>query len=70
MTIRIPLAKGHCATVLSVYAPTLSCDNKVKKEFYEALQSTLTRVPHTDKITLLGDLNARVSSIQTIWAMF
>ncbi|MES9976207.1 MAG: reverse transcriptase domain-containing protein [Candidatus Thiodiazotropha sp.] len=46
-------------TVISVYAPTLSADNSVKEEYYEALQQVVSGVPNRDILIIAGDWNAR-----------
>ena len=67
MTWRIPLAKGHHATLISAYAPTLDSDNDTKESFYDLLDNTLRRIPRKDKILLLGDFNARVGTDHNTW---
>ncbi len=62
MTWRIPLGKGHYATLISAYAPTLDAEEGIKDAFYESLDTVLLKVPHTDKLVLLGDFNARVGT--------
>ncbi|XP_053537268.1 craniofacial development protein 2 [Ictalurus punctatus] len=40
---------------------------KVKAKFYEDLHSVISDVPRTDKITILGNFNARVSIDSSAW---
>jgi len=53
--------------IISAYAPTLLNDEFTKQEFYEALHSVLRSVPCADKLFLMGDFNARVSSDCSTW---
>ena len=64
MTLGIPLSKNRFVTVLSVYGPTLDSSEDV---FSQQLDSTLQETPRTDKIILLGDLNARVGRDSHAW---
>ncbi|XP_077091366.1 uncharacterized protein LOC143742394 [Siphateles boraxobius] len=68
MTWRIPLAKVRYATLLSAYAPTLDAEESIKDVFYESLDAALLKVPHTDKLVLMGDFNARVGSNNMLWS--
>jgi len=63
----IRLTRGRFATLLSAYAPTLDSSNEEKNTFYAALRSTLQHVPHTDKLLLLGDFNARAGANHQVW---
>lgn len=67
MTLRIPLAKTHFGTLLSVYAPTLPSNTETKDSFYQSLDEILRPIPKTEKILLLGDFNARVGQNNRIW---
>ena len=68
ISMSLPLSRGRFATVLSAYAPTLdSSDEEKKTSFYAALRSTLQHIPRTDKLLLLGDLNARVGANHQVW---
>lgn len=58
MTWRIPLVKGCFATLISAYAPTLDTDDNIKDAFYESLDATLSKIPASDKLVLMGDFNA------------
>ena len=57
ITWRIPLAKSQHATLLSAYAPTLPSEEQAKDTFYNCLHEALQRIPPTDKIVLMGDMN-------------
>ena len=67
MTLRFPLAKNSLDTFVSVYSPTLDSSDDVKDCFYDTLYSTLRIILQNDKITLLGDFNARVGRNHDIW---
>ena len=67
MTLRIPLVSNRHATIVSVYAPTLTSTEDIKDTFYEHLNNTLSSIPRQDKIILLGDFNARVGSNHLVW---
>ena len=67
MTMRLPLDKNAYATLISVYAPTLTNSDDNKEEFYNQLTSTLGQVPRTDKLLLIGDFNARIGSDFSKW---
>jgi len=67
MTLRIQLAKGRHVTLTSTYAPTLVADDAAKDRFYDDLHRTLRSIPHSDKIFLLGDFNARVGADYDAW---
>ena len=68
MTLRIPLTRSRHVTLISAYAPTLTSDENIKDAFYDLLERTLQNIPHTDKILLLGDFNARVGSNNLVWS--
>ncbi|KAK2183061.1 hypothetical protein NP493_325g02047 [Ridgeia piscesae] len=59
MTMRLPLSKANFATIISVYAPTLTNPDDNKEAFYNQLASVLSGIPRTDKLLLIGDFNAR-----------
>ena len=67
MTMRIPLAKNGNATLISVYAPTMTNPDEAKENFYNQLRSTLHSIPHTDKLILMGDFNARIGRDYEKW---
>lgn len=69
MTMRLPLAKDNSATLISVYAPTMTHTDEKKEAFYSQLAYTLRQVPHTDKLILMGDFNARIGSEYDKWPL-
>ena len=67
MTLRLNLGKDRFATILSVYAPTLTSSEEAIATFYALLRDTLRSIPKADKILILGDLNARVGTASDVW---
>ena len=62
MTLRMPLAKERFLTLVCVYAPTMMYSSEDKETFYHSLADVVDQVPNTDKLLMLGDLNARVGN--------
>ena len=67
MSIRIPLAKGSFATIISAYGPTVDTDEGTKDQFYDDLQTIIQNTQVNDKLILLGDLNSRVGTDSEVW---
>ena len=67
MTLRLLLSCNKHATIVSAYAPTITNPDKVKDKFYDDLDNIISATPHTDKLLLLGDFNARVGSDNQTW---
>lgn len=59
MTLCLCIGKEGWATLLSVYAPTMTNTEQTITEFYKQLHSMISNVPYHDKLILLGDFNAR-----------
>ena len=53
--------------IISAYAPTLSSTPEAKYQFYEALQETLSGIPNSKGIYLLGDFNAHIWTDWQAW---
>ena len=71
------LLKFHLSylTVLSIYAPTNPSNSTSEaaipsEAFYDQLQSTLSSVPSSDMLVIMGDFNARVGSDCSSWSSF
>ena len=60
MMLRLPLSKNNFATIISVYASTMTNPYENKEAFYNQLASVPSRIPRTDKLLLTGDINARI----------
>ncbi|KAK2192722.1 hypothetical protein NP493_24g04000 [Ridgeia piscesae] len=60
MTMRLPLSKVNFTTIISMYAPTMTNPDENKEAFYNKLASVLSGIPRTDKLLLIGDINARI----------
>ena len=67
MMMRLPLSKDNFATIISVYAPTMTDPDENKEAFYNQLASVLSDIPHTDKLLLIGDFNARIGRENDKW---
>ena len=67
MTLRLPLSDNKHATIVSVYAPTMTNPDEVKDKFYNDLDDVMSATPRSDKLMLLGDLNARVGTDHQTW---
>ena len=69
MTMRLPLSKDNFATIISVYAPTMTNPDENKEAFYNQLASVLSGIPRTDKLLLIGDFNARIGRENDKWPL-
>ncbi|KAL8594800.1 hypothetical protein ACOMHN_047517 [Nucella lapillus] len=67
MTLRLPLSENAYATMISIYALTMTNQDENKEAFYQQLDEVVRRVPADDKLIILGDLNARIGSNHTTW---
>ena len=57
MTVQFPLSKKRCATLISVYAPTMQYSDEDKEKFYSELRAAIDAVPSADRLIILGDFN-------------
>ena len=69
MTMRLRLSKDTFATIISVYAPTMTNPDENKEAFYNQLASVLSGIPRTDKLLLIGDFNARIGRENDKWPL-
>ena len=69
MTMRLPMSKDKFATIISVYAPTMTNPYENKEAFYNQLASVLSCIPRTDKLLLIGDFNARIGKDNDKWLL-
>ena len=61
--IRARFNSKYCKlTILLCYAPTNEADDEVKDDFYEQLQTAISKVPLDDMLLLLGDMNVKVDN--------
>ena len=69
MTMRLPLSKDNCATIFSVYAPTITNPDENKEAFHNQLASVLSGIPRSDKLLLIRDFNARIGRENDKWLL-
>ena len=67
MTMKLPLS--NFATIISVYAPTMTNPDENKEAFYNQLASVFSGIPRTDKLLLIGDFNARIGRDNEKWPL-
>ena len=70
LTTRLPLSKDSFATIINVYAPTMTNPDENKEAFYNQLASVLSAIPRTDKLLLIGYFNARIGREKDKWPLF
>ena len=68
ISLRLSISKDRYATLLSIYAPTMTNPEEDKTAFYSQLREVLRSVPKDDKIFLMGDFNARVGTDSDTWS--
>ena len=66
LSLRLHTSTG-LVNLISVYAPTLGATNDTKDEFYDQLDSFISRIPKEEQLILLGDFNARVGADCDSW---
>ena len=69
MTMRLPMSKDNFVTIISVYTPTMTNPDENKEAFYNRLASVLSGIPRTDKLLLIGDINARIVRDNDKWSL-
>ena len=69
ITMRLSLSKDNFATIISVYAPTMTNPDENKEAFYNQLASVLSDIPRTDKLLLIGDFNVRIGRDNDKWPL-
>ncbi|KAK2193850.1 hypothetical protein NP493_5g15075 [Ridgeia piscesae] len=69
MMMRLSLSKGNFATIISVYAPTMTHPDENKEAFYNQLPSFFSGIPRIDKLLLIGDFNARIERKNDKWPL-
>ncbi|KAK2189514.1 hypothetical protein NP493_103g00016 [Ridgeia piscesae] len=68
-TMRLPLSKDNFATIISVYAPTMTNPDEYKEASYNQLASVLSGIPCRDKLLLIGDFKARIGRENDKWPL-
>ena len=66
LALRMKMSAGF-VNIISTYDLTLTSTPEAKDQFYEALQETLSGIPSSEGIYLLGDFNARVGTDWQAW---
>ena len=69
LTMRLPLRKNNFATIIRMYAPTMTNPDVNKEAFYNQLASVDSGIPPTDKLLLIGDFNARIGRDNDKWPL-
>ena len=69
ITLRLPLSKDNFATIISVYAPTMTNADENNEAFYNQLASVLNSILRTDKLLLIGYFNARIRRDNDKWPL-
>ena len=67
MSLRVPIGKERHASLICVYAPTMTYPVEEKEHFYQELTKVVDKVPTADKLIILGDFNARVGKDHTTY---
>ncbi|BHF80219.1 hypothetical protein SprV_0702334300 [Sparganum proliferum] len=67
MSFRLPLLEGKFVITISAYAPSMTSPDAAKDKLYEDLHALLVTVSKTNKLTVLGDFNARVGTDHAAW---
>ena len=68
MTTRFPLSDNAYATLVSVYAHTMTNQDEHKDAFYQELNKVIRSVPAGDRLIIMWDFRARIGSNHTAWA--
>ena len=58
ITSRLPLSGNKHASIVIAYAPTMINPNEVKDKFLNDLDDVISATSRTDKLILLGNINA------------
>ncbi|XP_019226260.1 PREDICTED: craniofacial development protein 2-like [Nicotiana attenuata] len=61
MSIKLVVG-GFTVNVISAYAPQVSLDQEVKKQFWEDLDEMVRSIPHTEKFFIGGDFNGHIGA--------
>ncbi|KAK2158016.1 hypothetical protein NP493_1829g00003 [Ridgeia piscesae] len=69
MTMRLPLSKDNFATIIIMYAPTMTNPDENKEAFYNQLACVLSGIPRTEQLLLIGDFNRRLGRDSDKWPL-
>ena len=67
MKLHLPVSGKRFITIISVYAPTMTCTEEIRKQCYADLDTELRDMPSTVKLLILGDFNARFGMDKEQW---
>ncbi|BHF58608.1 hypothetical protein SprV_0100156000 [Sparganum proliferum] len=67
MSLCLPLRGGKFVTIVSFYIPPMTSPDETRNKCHEDLHALPTTVPKADKLTVLGDFNARVGTDHAAW---
>ena len=67
MNLCFPLNRTHLVTIISAHAPTCTCPDEAKQQFYEDLDHLIKATVPNYKLIILGDFNARISKVSNDW---
>ena len=67
ITMRLPLKKNAYATIISVYALTMTNPEEINEGFYSTLRDIVKAILITDKLIITGGSNARVGREVENW---
>ncbi|BHF68561.1 hypothetical protein SprV_0301159700 [Sparganum proliferum] len=62
MSLRLPLRVYNFSIIISDYVPTMTGSDDAKSKFYEDLHAIMVTAPKADKLIVLGDFSACVST--------
>ncbi|BHF72843.1 hypothetical protein SprV_0401591400 [Sparganum proliferum] len=67
MSLRLPLQGDKFSIIVSAYDPPMTSPDAERNKFYEDLHALLAIAPKADKLIVLGDFSARVSTDHATW---
>ena len=68
MVMQLQLTNKQTATLISAYAPTMVNPEEIKDQFYEQLDALIAAVSKSEKLIIVGDVNARVGTDHHTWS--
>ncbi|BHF77946.1 hypothetical protein SprV_0602105600 [Sparganum proliferum] len=67
MSLRLPLRGGKFATIISVYALTMTSPDAARDKFYGDQHPLLATLSKADRLIAIGDFNARIGTDHAVW---